>query len=168
MADTKRLAMLKALSAHLEAEVGCPCSRGRLFFTDEDELPMLSILDDFDPDRYPRRAGANDGNSPGEQAEQYVILVQGWAEDDKKNPTDPAHNLMGLTKKALHKIIQTTGPFDPGEENPSYKLGGLVEGLRVEPGTVRPPQEQASEKAFFWLRLVVTFTENNTDPFDLN
>ena len=51
------------------------------------------------------------------------------------------------------------------ERSGSYLLGGLINGLDIEPGTVRPP-DQNSAKAYFWMRVILKFTENVRDPFD--
>jgi hypothetical protein len=47
-----------------------------------------------------------------------------------------------------------------------HLLGGLIAGLEWEGGTVRPPEKQ-SDKAFFWMRVVVTFIEDKYDPYAL-
>lgn len=167
MADPKRLVALKRLSEHLHAETGVPTYRGRLKFGDKDPLPMLSILEDPDPDRFPRRAGGDDGVRSPHQLENWTLLIQGWTEDDPENPTDPGHVLMAQVKQALAKINQGPGPFgEPPAEG--YNLGGIIAGITMEPGTVRPPMEQPSERAFFWLRIALQFVEDVNNPFNLD
>ena len=69
MADSKRLTTLKRLCTFLATEV-TPANgykhdlspegavaRGRLFFDSADPLPGISILENVDPDRFPRQAG---------------------------------------------------------------------------------------------------------------
>lgn len=182
MADPKRLVMLKALSSYLANEItiangyqhdliddeGNECVyRGRLYFDKDDRLPMLSLLDNPDPDRFPALAG-NLGYQVATQYENYVLLLQGWAKDDKINPTDPAHLLMADTKKALAKLVDRGDPGEFGQPSDVYILGGLIEDLTIEAGVVRPPAEQISEYAFFWMRLVVKYTEDPQDPYNLN
>lgn len=172
MADSKRLAAIKALTAHLESEVTVvngylhtltgAVFRGRAKFDDTDPLPSVSILESPNPDRFPNRAGEQSGN--GKQRDNWTLLIQGWVKDDKQNPTDPAYELMADVKKALAKVIAT----DPVSGNPvhaNYRLGGLILELEYESGTVRPPDEQ-STKAYFWMRVIVKFVENINDPFD--
>ena len=172
--DSKRLATLKALTAYLESEVVAgpdynntladKVYRGRTVFDDDDPLPCVSILDNLNPDRFPRAAGKEDGEA-GEAASRWVLLIQGWVEDDKKNPTDPAENLMADVKKALAKLDHDPNPMSNEPQSGSYLLGGLIDGLDIEPGTVRPP-DQNSAKAYFWMRVVLKYTENVRDPFD--
>lgn len=174
MADSKRLAALKALTAHLQSEI-TPANgylhdlsgegrvvRGRLRFGADAPLPMVSIVESPNPDRFPLRVGDNDG-STGKQRDNWTLLVQGWALDDADNPTDPAYELMADVKKALAKLVYQDPMTDA--TYPNFRLGGLIVGLEWEPGTVRPPDEQ-SEKAFFWMRVVLKFVENTNDPFD--
>lgn len=178
MADTKRLLMLKALTTHLRTEVtlangynfdlsgSAPVRvyRGRMYYTEKMPLPCVSILDALNPDRFPRQAGDRDKWASATQHEGYVLLLQGWVEDDEENPTDPAHVLMGDVKKALAKINKGPHPLRPDDQHAAYQLGGLVTRIDIEPGTVRPPDE-LSAKAFFWLRASVGFAEDLDDPF---
>ncbi len=176
MADSKRLTALKALTAHLISEISIvngykhdlePESvfRGRMHSDDSDLLPALAILENVDPDRYPRRAGG-EAQAPL-QLEDWILLLQGWVEDDKVNPTDPAYEFMADVKKALALILQDEHPVHGTGKHPNYLLGGLIAGMTIEPGTVRPPIEQVSARAFFWLRIVLKFVEDPKDPFDL-
>jgi len=178
--DSKRLATLKALTVHFETEVSIANGyqhdlagkvfRGRVRFNTQNDdrfsVPMLSILEDPNPDRFPQRAGGD--TDYGLQKDQWVLLVQGWSEDDKINPTDPAHALMADVKKALAKLVQDSHPVTGALQHPSYMLGGLISGMTMEPGTVRPPTEQASEDAFFWLRIALQFVEQPNDPYALD
>lgn len=177
MADPKRLVMLKALSDYLQSEITTAnnyqhtlgfVSRGRMFIDRTMKLPGLSIIDNPDPDRYPSSAGRRGWSHP-EQNEDYVLLIQGWAKDDKQNPTDPAHVLMADVRKALAKISYRGAP-DSAYQPPEgvYLLGGLITSLVMEPGVVRPPTEQESSDAFFYMRVSVGFTEDPNDPFSLN
>lgn len=175
MADSKRLTTLKKLGEFLMAEVSVANGykhdldeavfRGRMFSTNNDPLPMVTILENIDPDRYPRLAGG-DREHPY-TAEDWVLLVQGWAVDDKENPTDPAYELMADIRKALAKLRKRPDPMTADTENPNYLLGGLIAGMTMEPGIARPPIEQVSAKAFFWMRVVLKFVEDPNDPYKL-
>ena len=75
MADSKRLTVLKKLCGFLAAEVTvvngykhtltAAVFRGRMFSTNNDPLPMVTILENIDPDRYPRPAGGGGPLEPG-------------------------------------------------------------------------------------------------------
>lgn len=176
MADTKRLLMLKALTTYLSTEITVANGynytltdhvfRGKLFYGEKTPLPAVSILDALNPDRFPRRAGEEDQALAPDHSELYVLLIQGWVEDDPANPTDPAHNLMGDVKKALAKLNVGPHPIRGGVF-PNYRLGGLVTKVEIEPGTVRPPDD-LSAKAYFYLRAAFGFYEDLSDPFSVN
>lgn len=168
----KRLATLRALTEHLETTVSVANGythdlagkvfRGRARFDTADPIPMVSILESPNPDRFPNRAGEHDHIGGVKQRDNWTILVQGWVTDDKLNPTDPAYPLMADVKKALMLLVKHDQHGEP--VSPSYRLGGLINGLELEPGTVRPPDEQ-SDKAYFWMRVILKFVENVSDPF---
>ena len=166
MADSNRLAILKALSTYLETEI-TPLNgyendldrvyRGRMLFGTEDRTPFLSISDALNPDREPRWAG----DYRRVQKESWVLLLQGIAVDDRDNPSDPAHQLLADTKRALGKLRARV--YDRRNELEGSALS-MVLGLGIEPGTVRPIDE-TSERAVFWLRIVLEVAEDFDDLF---
>lgn len=176
MADSKRLATLKALCNYLAGEIRIvngykhdldkPESvvRGRYKFDDGDPLPQISVMESPNPDRFPSRAGDQDWID-AEEKENWTIYLQGWVEDDKQNPTDPAYELMADVKKALAKLVRMRRDTGAPEFPSVYLLSGLINSLRWESGTARPP-DQNSAKAFFWMRVILEFSENLNDPFD--
>jgi hypothetical protein len=175
MADSKRLAALKALTTFLETEV-TPANgydfdltgrvfRGREMFDMNDPVPMVSMRDNINPDRFPNTAGNNDGE-PGVARNNWIILMQGWAAVGEANfSLDNAENLMATVKKALAKLDFDPPPGSPIERHANYLLNGLIVSVKMEPGTVRPA-EQNSTVADFWMRVILGFTENVRDPFD--
>jgi hypothetical protein len=164
--DSVRLAALKQLSDLIRADVtpgngydldlSTAVFRGRLLYGDDDPLPMVSILEGIDPDRGPDAVGFY-----GEQqTDHWTLLFQGWVDDDNDNPTDPAHNLMAAVKKSLTKIRK-------GILNQSFigqPLSNAV-GMTIEPGVVRPPDGQLSNKAYFWMRVILKMVEEVDEPF---
>lgn len=167
MAESYRLAVLKYLCTYLETEVSIANGyqhnladrifRGRLAFGEDDPLPRLSVLEGLNPDREPNAAGT--GGS--EQIDNWIVLLQGQVEDDAANPTDPAHALMADVKCALGKLRKRMANDQESFEGTPYYS---VAGLGIEPGTVRPP-DQLSDKAFFWMRIVLTIAETMDDPY---
>lgn len=174
--DSKKLRILKRLTEHLKSEI-VPANgyqhdlsepghviRGRLFIGPDDPLPQVSLLDNLDPDRFPRLAGEDDRINAPHGKEAWILLVQGWVEDDKENPTDPAFNLLADVRKALAKILQGTDPMSGRQPHPNYMLGDLIEGMTMEPGVCRPP-DSISNRAYFWMRVTLEFVEDQNDPY---
>jgi len=179
--DSKRLRLLKIITKYLETEVTVANGykhtlesvvRGRGFVTDDDGLPCVSILEALNPDRAPPIAGA-DSSARVVSAESWTLLMQGWTKDDPKHPCDNAYELMADVKKALSKAFDDTQvlgdtplllEMSPGDSVKVYSFGGLAAELRIEAGTVRPP-EHPTDKAFFWMRVILKFTEVVKDPY---
>ena len=167
MTDSKRLTILKALTAHLQGitpangyqhDLSTAVHRGRVAFGNDTALPCVNILEPLNPDREPRIADA-----VLVQKDDWVLLIQGWVDDDESNPTDPAHLLMADVKKRLALLM-----IDPlRDPNPAYMLGGKVANVFIEPGTVRPPDEN-SARAYFYLRIVLSVVEHLDDPYRLD
>lgn len=168
--DPKRLKVLIALSEHISKslngsapythDIGGRVYRGRGRFSEEEQVPAINILEPLNPDREPGDIG---GDERVKQKEDWVLLIQGWSEDDKKNPTDPAHRLMADVKLCLSKIALEAAEGKPA--NKDFMLGGLISDFRMEPGTCRPPDE-ISAAAFFYMRVVLEVVESVFDPFD--
>lgn len=174
--DSKRLATLKVLTDLLSTvtpdngyghDLTDRVYRGRYTFTRANEVPAVAILENMDPDRFPRMAGQEDQVGNSLSNENWVLLLQGWVPDDKKNPTDPAYELMADVRKALSQVNEG-GPVHhlAAPTNPWWRLGGLVSGMTMEPGVARPPSEQTSSLAYFWMRVTLKFVEDASNPFD--
>ena len=165
MADPKRLVVLKALCAHIEAQVRISNGfqhdlqgrvfRGRSVFGQDDPLPMVSVLEAPRPDQNLVTA------KNGVQLDDWPLYFQGWAQDDPSNPTDPAYRLAADVKQALAMLIDRRP-----ESAPYYLLGDLILDLTIGPGTVRPP-DQVSSWAYFYLPVTVKLKESLTDPYRL-
>lgn len=132
--------------------------RGRIIYGDSDPIPLVSILEAPLPDE-PDPTPAADGTWKG----SWRLMIQGWVDDDKKNPTDPAHYLLGDVKKALaaerKKMIQ------PGRGNNILGMAGRVTDLRIGACVVRPAEEQVNEYANFLLSVSLEIAENMADPY---
>lgn len=165
MADSKQLDILKQLTTHLEGITtanGYPLTltgrvfRGRADFGENDPVPAISILEAPRP---------NDALAADEDAlirsEDWVLLLQGWAEDDRRNPSDPVYRLKACVEKRLSEIALTRNGVGL---LPIFRLGGRIAGLRIGPGLCRPA-DQLSPRAYFYLPLIVTLAVNVADPF---
>ncbi len=170
MPDSRQLDVLKALTTHLEGmtidggydyDLDGRVFRGRAMWGDEMPLPMVSILEAPRPDERPSVGGHENAF----RAEDWVLLVQGWVEDDIDNPTDPAYGLKANVEKRLSDIIavrESNGlPLYPSV----YRLGGKIAAMSIGPGVVRPPQDRVSSKAFFYIPVVVKIAVTPTSPF---
>lgn len=128
--------------------------RGRAIFGEGDPLPMISILEPpLPPDQLPV-PDASDRTSG-----RWEMIVQGFAQDDKKHPTDPAQRLVAdvLKRLALEKRREAT----------DHRVLGFkrIKRLILGPPVVRPPDDVVSSKAYFWLSISIDLAEDLTDPY---
>jgi len=165
--NTVRLGILKQLTDYMSAEIsiangyqhdlaGC-IFRGRIWYSADDPIPLISILEGINPDQNPQTAGYGQDL----QSDKWVLLIQGWCEDDPINPTDPGHILMGDVKMALGKLRQALANMLYMGTGTAFEYVAEIE---IEPGVVRPPND-LSIHAFFWLRAVLTTVEEVSSPF---
>lgn len=131
--------------------------RGRAVFGDGDPVPMVSILevpiplDQLEP---PPDSTSSSGG--------WELMVQGFAVDDRDNPTDNGHILMAAVKKKLAFEKKKTN-YHGDDSNGLLGLGRQVTRMLIGPGVVRPPDE-LSAKAYFWLTLTLDIVEDLTEP----
>lgn len=160
-----RLEILRRLTAALEEitvangyqhDLAGRVYRGRSIFGESDPLPVISILEvpiQPDPNASATDGATNDGS--------WELVIQGFVEDDKDNPTDPAHFLMADVKMRLGEICKQNqdfnilGPWDGASP---------VTDLRVGQGVVRPPDE-VSYTAYFWLTATLQVVDDLTAPY---
>lgn len=170
-----RLQVLEAITQTLEAitpangyhnDLTGAVFRGRTFYGEDDPLPMVAILEDPLPMmQFLAGQGAHGDGTTSKG--QWALLIQGFVEDDKQNPTDPAQYLMADVRMALSKARQrkTTGAHGAGRYN-AFGMGGKVENVTLGAGVVRPPDYDVSSKAYFWLTLTITLVEDLENPYE--
>lgn len=158
MADSYRLAVLKALTVQLKGitpaagynyDLSGAVFRGRNRFGDSDPATMVSILEAPRPDN---------GLFVGDRAtrhEMWPLLVQGWCPDDKDNPSDPVYGLLDDVERCLARVIATDDGTGDGMYPAEYMLGKKITALEISPGVVRPPTDGISSRSFFYLPLRV-------------
>lgn len=137
--------------------------RGRAFFGENDPLPMVAILerpDPADPLAEPPML-ANTGTY------DWNLIVQGFVQDDKDDPTDEAYALLADVRRRL--AIEQARKEETGRIADPLGLGGRRERNRIEhlsfgPGVVRPADE-VSAKAYFWLGVTLRTIEDPLFPF---
>lgn len=133
--------------------------RGRALFGEGDPVPMISILENPIPvDQLggPEGSALSTGN--------YELVVQGFLEDDKENPTDPAHVAMADVKRRL--ALESKKAHWRAPEDGIFGLGRLVMSLDIGAGVVRPP-DAISAKAYFWLLVTFQIAEDMSDPYEV-
>lgn len=131
--------------------------RGRLTFGETDPLPMLSILEVPIPlDQLPPPSDSSESTG------LWELMVQGFAVDDRDNPTDEADILLADVKMRLAEE-KAKANWDKPEDG-ILGLGRFVIGLNIGPGVVRPPDE-VSAKAYFWLTISLDLAEDLDDPY---
>lgn len=95
----------------------------------------------------------------------WTLLVQGFAVNDPENPTDPAYMLLGDVEHHMSKLNATKANGMSGGKYPEYyRLGGLVADIELEQPVVRPPEEQLSSTAFFYLPVRITLVRDIKCP----
>lgn len=130
--------------------------RGRAGFGDNDPLPMISILEH--PDALAQMLKLEQEHTPAKG--DWVLLVQGFVREDPENPTDPAHAFAADAVRALAEASRD-----------KYNLLGLggqrpcVSDIAWTRPVVRPPDDEISSFAFFYLRLTLTLVEDLKNPF---
>jgi hypothetical protein len=132
--------------------------RGRLFFGDNDPIPMISVLEAPLPDE-PNFTPPSGDTWTG----TWRFMIQGWVTDDPKNPTDPAHFLLADVKKAL--AIERKNMIRPGRGNNLLGMEGRVLDLVIGANVVRPAEEHVNDYANFLLALTLEIAENMADPY---
>lgn len=163
-----RLRVLKSLTALLETitvangyknDLAGKVFRGRTLFGDDDPIPMVSILEvPIAPDTFFVQvdSGVNYGS--------WDLVIQGWAKDDKVNPTDPAQILQADVTSCLAKHKEQFGTDRRGDCK-LLGMGDIVTDMRIGIGVVRPPDEHVSAYAYFWLPLRLTVAEDMDMPY---
>jgi hypothetical protein len=134
--------------------------RGRAVFGAKDPLPMISILEVPIPIDQRPPPGDSTYSSGG-----WELMIQGFAVDDRENPTDPAHVMLADVKKRLAKERKklSWGPA-AGPSAGVFGLGRSITNMKLGPGVVRPPDE-VSAKAYFWLTIELELVEDLEDPY---
>lgn len=133
--------------------------RGRNRFGEQDEVPMLSVLESPNPD-----IGVFAGAGSRARKESWTLYLQGWGKDDPLNPTDPAYYLAADVEKCLARVMMTNSSNGRAQYPELYLLGRTINGLELAPPVVRPPDE-LSTKAYFYLPVRLDISVNLADPY---
>jgi hypothetical protein len=129
--------------------------RGRILFGEETTVPFLCIMEPPVPEEQAQGPTGSDST-----AGDWPLLIQGFVDDDKRNPTDPAHFLAAEVRKVLVKHRadnRTKGLLGFGDTD------NVVEDFIVGAPVVRN-SDDVSENAYFWLPITVKLVETLEDP----
>lgn len=135
--------------------------RGRMIFGAETKTPFLSIMEA--PRQIDPTGGV--GQTKSVQNEDWTLLIQGVADNDTKNPLDPAYNLLADVQAAFGKLIATKPNTGDPVDAELYMLGNLLVDLRFQIPIVRPPEKDVSDTAFFYFPFTVRMVTDLADPY---
>ena len=165
-----RLKFLQGLTAVLQGitpgngfshDLSTSVFRGRLTYGESDPIPLVSIIEP--PLMAPNSAGPL---GAGIHKESWDLIVQGFADDDNANPTDPAHMLLAEVKIALAAECQKMqGTPNAGNTTIFGIPRKRIVSFDTEIGFVRP-SDDISSKAYFWLPLHIVVAEDWLNPYD--
>ncbi len=180
--DPFRLRVMMALTDVLEGisisggykhDMAGSVFRGRNIFGDAggdeeggDPIPMISILEaPIAPEQI--RPPEESSKSTG----LWDLLIQGFVEDDKVNPTDPAYRLAADCTKALAiaKNATSAARHTGGKPQPIMGIRApngnpAILDIYIGAPVCRPPDE-VSGKAYFWLGITFKLAENLESPY---
>jgi len=157
-----RLRVLQAMTEHLKKitvangynfDLAEGVFRGRMMYGENDPIPLVSVLEAPLPDE-PDVTPASGPTWKG----PWRLLIQGWVDDDRENPTDPAHYLLADVKKSL---AEARKDMIKGRIFGFPQVTNLIIGACV----VRPAEEHVNEYANFLLSVTLEIAENMADPF---
>lgn len=170
---SKRLLVMKRLTAHLqqityESYTGADYDfasrvfRGRTIFGDEVSPPFISILEK------PRQLiGETGGEARVVRDDTWDLLIQGFAPDDKRNPLDPGLEMLAWVEQRMARLLEQKknggGPLYPDEHLLGMK--GIVTSIAFTIPIVRPPDNDVSDTAYFYMPVAIGLKTDMTMPF---
>lgn len=179
MPDSKQLVVLKRLTALIEGanpdnddpatdaayavDLRGAVFRGRSEIGASDPKPCIVILEAPQPIN-----GIPADTNQTVRKEEWRLLVQGFVQDDKTNPSDPAYALKAIVEQRLSRLSAVSGSTGDPVFPEDYLLGRLVVNVVIGQGVVRPPTKEVSPTAFFYIPLTVELKTDITNPYDLS
>lgn len=166
MADSRKLTILKRLSAVLEGitpgngydyDLTGKVHRGRMLYGKETASPFLSIIE--------TEMGDDNASFHGRdeviRLEEWPLHLQGWLEGDDEQPTDRLYGLMAAAEKRLATEVVVQGATN---EN----LGGAIIRLRILPGMVLAATPEIGGIECFYLPMLLRVAIDLRDPWKLS
>jgi hypothetical protein len=159
-----RLEVLRRLTVLLETVVpGDPditnmagrVHRGRIIYGEETPVPFICIMEPPVPVEQivsPHGSESTSGD--------WDLLIQGFVDDDKMNPTDPAHFLSA----AVRKVLATHRALNARKDILGFgERDNVVEQITIGSPVVRN-SDDISPTAYFWLPITLKVVESLDDP----
>lgn len=136
--------------------------RGRTRFGSDAALPFLSILEAPQTEDRTLVSAAELGRI---SRDPWLLLIQGFAQQDPVNPTDAAYYLLAAVEHRLSRVIAINGRSGQPADPDNYLLGRTIANMQLRRGLVSGPREGISDHAFFYLPVVVDAPHDPTTPF---
>lgn len=168
---SKRLLILKRLTAHLEPAtweyngtqiLTGKVFRGRTTFGDEVMDPFLALIE-----KPKQLLGDVAGEDKVIRHDHWDLLIQGFAQDDKKHPLDPAYEMLAAVEVRMARLLQQKtsggGPVFPDEH--LLGLKGIVTSIEFTIPIVRPPDNDVSDTAYFYMPVSIGLKTDMAVPF---
>lgn len=122
-------------------------------------LPAMALLESPNP---------TPGNLSGQNGRKsnfdFRLLLQGFAVEDKKDPTVPAYRLKAQAQMLLARVMLLTGPNRPMYPD-DYLFGGVLTSFTIGQGVVRPPEDKVSATGHFYIPLTVGLAIDANNPY---
>lgn len=126
-------------------------SRGRVRFGDSDPMPLVAILED------PRAIEATNAKDETPiAANKLRLLIQGFVQDDKDNPLDPAYH---LSADAISALVRAKA-----DRFNILGMGGRITAISIGQPVHRPGQDEISSTAYFVFGVTLTMIEDLERP----
>lgn len=146
-----------------EIDLNGAVSRGRALYGDETPVTYIALLEK------PRQLLGEGG---GEQKTVYQgpwdILIQGFARDDSMHPLDPGYELLAHVEQKMARVIQEAPSGMRGGMYPEdYFLGlkELINSFGFIMPIVRPPDNDVSNTAYFFMPVSIGLVTDMASPF---
>lgn len=139
-----------------QTDLGGNTFRGRIYFGNDDPLPMLALVEPPVTDIVPLMS------PPGGpcRKSKWTVIVQGFVKSGEDHPCDPAYVFAAevtqvLMEEAMRKNWgRTVTPFG---------LDHTIESVKIGPPIVRP-SDNISSTAYFWMTVEFEIVEDLLHP----
>lgn len=131
--------------------------RGRLEIGNDEPIPMVSIVE---PPMAIEPLSTKRQPDNTTRAGEWDLIIQGWAKNNKENPTDTAYQLEAEVRRRLAREMKRPNarPGNPRGRD-YFGLGTKIHNMSIGTPVVRP-NEHISEQGVFYLVLTLEIVED--------